>query len=70
MAPAARDLFARIDEFEQELKSLATAGLDDEIARFKLLDITRKAARLIERPNETIMRMYLEVMCEQCQTAS
>jgi hypothetical protein len=61
MAPSAQDVFARLDSLEQDLEYIENAVGQDEIARLKLLDITRKAVARVETPWEVITRMYMEV---------
>ena len=61
MAPSAIDYYVRLDELEQELKSFAEAVSHDEIARLKLLDLSRQSVARLESPVEIISRMYFEV---------
>ena len=61
MASSARDYHIRLDELEKELKSLAETISHDEIARLKLLDLSRQSIARLESPFEIISRMYFEV---------
>ena len=66
MAAPARDDFVRLDELEQELKSLTEAA-SQETTRLKLLAILRKSVAQVETPWEVISRMYMEVKpCSRC----
>jgi ribosomal protein L29 len=62
MAPSAKDLCARLEELEEELKSLAQAASQDEDAREKLLKTLRKSVAQVETPWEVVSRMYMEVI--------
>jgi ribosomal protein L29 len=61
MAPSAKDLSARLEELEEELKSLTQAASQDQDGREKLLKTLRKSVAQLETPWEVVSRMYMEV---------
>jgi hypothetical protein len=58
---ASTPLSARIDEFEQTLKSLAKEVAGDEVSRKKVLAIVKEQNMILESPVEVIWRMIMEV---------
>jgi hypothetical protein len=58
---ASTPLSARIEGFEQTLKSLANEVAGDEASRKKLLAIVKEQNMILESPVEMIWRMIMEV---------
>jgi hypothetical protein len=61
MSPSPQDYYVRLDKLEQELKALAKTVSHDEIARLKLLNISRQSVARVESPFEIISRLYFAV---------